>query len=55
MDLFNCFRDHPGVAAYSGRVIVAGGAAGGERLNVVEEYDPGSGQWSRISDLKGTK
>ena len=46
-------RDHPGVAGYSGKVIVAGGAIGRERLNAVEVYDASTAEWSRMKDLKG--
>ena len=46
-------RDHPGVAGYSGNVVVAGGAIGREKLKAVEVYDASTGEWSRKKDLKG--
>ena len=44
-------RGASGVAVVNGRIVVAGGVAGGVAVATVEAFDPESGAWSRLADM----
>jgi hypothetical protein len=54
-DMTSSREGHTAAVLADGRVMVAGGLAGGEPVTTAETYDPSNGQWEPTASMRSAR